>query len=261
MNKELEFLYLSRFQGLCPNFPRGEICPDEQPDFRVKGANGDVGIEVTDFYREMSSHIRPPLQARESARHKIKEKAKRIYDQKGLPSLYVHVHFDFGFHCEKSAVCAFAERLAHLAERSVREQKAHWIWRRDEIQLNGVHSLSIQRTKLAKSYWSAPLASFVPEVSPAQLQSILDKKSNLCAQYRKKCGKVWLVIVMNRFDPASFAVIPQRISDHPFAHDFDSVFLFCYDYVDEQKPPILLRKAAIPPQVFKTGGGACTATG
>jgi hypothetical protein len=49
MNKESELFYLSKFQELCPSFPPGEIYPDERPDFRVRGANGDVGIEVTNF--------------------------------------------------------------------------------------------------------------------------------------------------------------------------------------------------------------------
>jgi hypothetical protein len=187
------------------------------------------------------------LQARRSARHKIIEEAKRIYDLKGLPHLVVHVHFDYRFHCGQSEVHAFSERLAHLTECSVREHKLPCIWRCDEIRLNGVHLLEIRRTtKMPNSYWSAPWASFVPEVSPAQLQSILDKKSKLCAEYRKKCAEVWLVIVMNRFDPSSFSLIPQRIQDHPFAHGFESAFLFHYDRSDEQKPPVLLRKAPNP---------------
>ena len=253
LNKESEFFYLSRFQELCPIFPPGKICPDERPDFRVNGPNGDVGIELTNYYREFSSDILPPLQARQSARHKIAEEAKRIYDLKRLPSLVVHVHFDFRFHCGQSEVHAFGQRLADLAECSVRDQKPPWIWRRDEIQLNGVALLDIRRiTKMPESYWSAPLASFVPEVSPAQLQSILDKKSSLCAEYRQKCGVVWLLIIMNRFNPASFSLIPQRIQDHVFTHDFDSAFLFFYDRADEQKPPILLRKAANPVTVSET---------
>jgi len=253
VNKESESFYLSKFQELCPNFPPGQIYPDERPDFRIRGANGDVGIEVTNFYREMSSNTRPTLQARRSTRHKIIEEAKRIYDLKGLPLLVAHVHFDFDFHCGQSEVHAFGERLAHLAECSVREHKLPCMWRCDEIQLKGVHLLDIRyTTKNPESRWSAPFASFVPKVSPAQLQCILDKKSKLCAEYRKKCVEVWLVIVMDRFDPSSFSLIPQRIQDHAFAHDFESAFLFHYNRSDEQEPPILLRKAANPPTVSET---------
>jgi hypothetical protein len=42
--------------------------------------------------------------------------------------------------------------------------------------LNGILPLSVKKLKLAKSYWNAPLASFVPTVNSQQIQNIFDEK-------------------------------------------------------------------------------------
>jgi hypothetical protein len=102
--------------------------------------------------------------------------------------------------------------------------------------------LTFQKWK-AESYWNAPLGSFVPTMSPQQIQNVLDGKNALCNEYRKKCDKTWLVIVMNRFDPASFSLISEATLENEYSNSFDAAFLFFFDYPDSQKPPFLLQKA------------------
>jgi hypothetical protein len=41
------------------------------------------------------------------------EEAKRIYHLRGLPSLFVNVHFELRFDCRQSDVHAFGETLAN----------------------------------------------------------------------------------------------------------------------------------------------------
>jgi hypothetical protein len=243
VNKQSELFYLNKFKESFSNFPQGNISPDERPDFLVKAPNEIVGIEITGFYRETSSSTQPPLQQRESVRHKIITLAKSIYDNKGLPSVYVNVHFDLNFHCRKSEVQPIAETLAELAEQSLSSPTDEKMWRIGDIQLKGIHLLFVKKMKLAKSYWSAPLASFVPTVNPQQIQDIFDEKNALCGDYRKKCDKIWLVIVMDRFEASSFSEIPETTLEHLYAHRFDSAFLFFYNYTHSQKPPFLLQRA------------------
>jgi len=51
-------------------------------------------------------------------------------------------------------------------------------------------------------------------------------KNVLCADYRKKCDKIWLVIIMDRFKASSFSSIPDTTLEHSYTHNFDSAFLF-----------------------------------
>jgi hypothetical protein len=85
----------------------------------VKAPNEIVRIEITGFYRQTSSSIRPPLQQRQSVRHKIAALAKSCYDQKGLPSVFADVHFDLNFHFRKSEIQPIAKILVELAEQSL----------------------------------------------------------------------------------------------------------------------------------------------
>ena len=248
MNKDAECFYLDRFRENFTNFPRGNVCLDESPDFLIKSPTGIIGVEVTHFYRQMSSDTQPTLQQRESVRHKITSLAKSIYDRKGHPSVFVSVHFDLNFHCRKSDIQHIAERLVELAELSLSgltEEKKEKIWRKYEIQLNGVLLLSVRKWRMEKSHWNAPLASFVPTVNPQQIQDILDEKNTRCADYRTKCDEVWLIIVMDRFSASSFSIIPEGIADRHYTYEFDSAFLFSYDYPDKQKPPLPLKKSQI----------------
>ena len=234
---------MERFKENFPAFPNGKIVPDESPDFLIQSPNEIVGIEITGFYRQTSSGTKPPLQQRQSVKRKIITLAKSSYDQKGLPPVFVGVHFALNFHCRKSEVQPISEKLVNLAEKSLSNSETEKIWRRDDIRLNGVDLLSVKKMNLAKSYWSAPLASFVPTASSQQIQNILDDKDALCDEYRKKCDKIWLVVVMNRFDPASFSLISETTLGNEYSHSFDSAFLFFYDYTPLQKPPFLLQKA------------------
>jgi hypothetical protein len=244
VNKKSELFYSEKFKEIFPDFPKGQIVLDESPDFLVKTSCEIVGIEITGFYRQTSSSTNPPLQQRQSVRHKIVALAKSNYDQSGLPSVFVGVHFNLNFHCPKSEIQMISERLVNLAEKSLSNSVEEKIWRRDDIQLKGIDLLSVKKVNyLTKSHWSVPLASFVPTVDPQQIQDILDDKSVLWSEYRKKCDKIWLVIVMNRFDPASFSMISEAALENEYSYNFDSAFLFFYDYTHLQKPPFILRKA------------------
>jgi hypothetical protein len=209
VNKEFELFYLEKFKENLQNFPQGDICTDECPDFLVKNPNGIIGIELTHFYRQMPvGHL--PLQQRESVRRKIINEAKSIYDESGFAPVHVHVHFGFNFCCRASEIKPVAERLAQLVGCSTQAHVQTAVLRRDEIQLLGIDLLHIEKHIKPKSYWSAPQASFVPNLQPDQLQGILDAKSRRCQNYRTKCDQAWLVIAMDRFRPSSFALIKEH---------------------------------------------------
>ncbi|HEY5346478.1 MAG TPA: hypothetical protein VIK62_09060 [Verrucomicrobiae bacterium] len=242
MNKQLELFYLNKFKESFSNFPHGNIFPDEKPDFLIKDANEIVGVEITGFYRETASKTQRPLQQREGLRNRIIALAKSIYDGKELPSVYVTIQFDLNFYCGKSEVQRIAERFADLTEQSLSNLAEGKVWKIYDIQLKGVHSLSVEKREWQKSDWTAPLVSFLPTANPQQIQEILDEKNILCEVYRKKCNKIWLVIIMDRFKSSSFSLIPEMVSEHFYTHNFDSAFLFLYDHNHPRKPPILLKK-------------------
>jgi hypothetical protein len=243
VNKESEFFYLEKFKEIFPDFPDGIINPDEEPDFLIKTESKIVGIEITDYYRERPPKIKSPLQQKLTTRRKIVDLAKSIYDKQGLPPLFVHVHFNLHFRCSEREVQAFAEKIAQFVEQSLLKPSSEVLCRAHEIPMQGVDLIYIKKRTSGINRWTAPFASFVPSISPQQIQGVLDGKNTHCAKYRKKCDIIWLVLVMDRFKPSSFSLIPETTLEYSYNHLFDSAFLFFYDYTHLQKPPFLLRRA------------------
>ncbi len=241
MNKETERFYLDKFKENFPGFPKGTVCPDERPDFLVKTEQGVVGIEITEFFRDMADAIQSPLQQREAVRRKIMEQANAFADKRGFLVAYVFVHFDLNFNCKASEISIIASKLVEVAEGRFQIGQNDEYIRRHEIQIPGIAALSLKRTRGSTSIWRAPLGSFVPTMNPQQIQDILDQKNCRCDEYGKKCDEIWLVIVMDRFRASSFALIPEGVANSVYAHRFDSAFLFFYDYDATQKPPLLLK--------------------
>lgn len=219
------------------------ICLNEKPDFLINSEGKLFGIEMTHYYREKSSDTKYPLQQKLATRRKILDLAKSIYNERKLPPLFVHVHFDLHFQCGEREVQTTAKKIVEVVEQALSKPSNEVLCRRDEIPLCGVDLISVKKKLSGINRWSAPFGSFVPSVSSQQIQEILNEKSSRCRKYREKCDAVWLVIVMDRFQPSSFSLIPDTTLESRYNYSFDSAFLFFYDYNHSQKSPFLLRKS------------------
>lgn len=234
---------MEKFKESFPDFPDGVIKRDEEPDFLIKTESKVVGIEITDYYREKSPQTKSPLQQKLKARRKIVDLAKSAYEKQSSLPLFVHVHFNLHFHCSEREIQGFAEQIAEVVQQALAKPSSEILCRPYEIPVQGVDLIYIKKRTSGISLWTAPFASFVPSVCPQQIQDVLDGKNARCAKYRKKCDLIWLVLVMDRFKPSSFSMIPDTTLEAPYNHLFDSAFLFFYDYTHLQKPPFVLRKA------------------
>jgi hypothetical protein len=243
--KELELFYLTRFKEFLPTFPKGEIVSGESPDFLVKTDSETFGIEVTRLFRE-SQPGRKPLQAQENLVAKIVNTAKNSYETKGLPAAWVTIHFDFNFNRGKNDIQKTADAIFNLvAAKLPREDERLDIlpWASEGVFPPGIHLISVKRYKTPISNWSGPHGSFVPKAEPSQIQKILSSKSPRVEIYRKKCDKIWLIIVIDRLSASLFSSIPEMTLQHLYAHSFDLAFLFFNDFDSSQKPPFLLQKS------------------
>jgi hypothetical protein len=243
VNKNVELFYLHKFKENFPQFPQGEICAHERPDFLVTTNEGRVGIEITEFYRDMAGTAEITLQQRRAIHQQILNHAKSIADKRGLLGAHIQVHFDTNFYCKASETISIASKLVQLAEGMFTGESSRELLKRDEIQIEGIPMLSVWWTKGTTSFWKSPWANFVPGLLPEQIQGVLDAKTKRQSDYRKICDQIWLVIVMDRFKTSSFALIPPETLKHRYTHKFDLAFLFFHTYDREQQPPFLLEKA------------------
>jgi hypothetical protein len=243
--KEIELFYLTQFNEFLPTFPKGKIISGERPDFLIESANETLGIEITRLFRETPPG-RKSLQEQESLVAQIVKTARAAFEAKGLPPAWVTIHFDFNFNRSRRDIQPTANAISNLVAvnfPSGDEAVDIRRWTNEDIFPLGIDLISVHRLKRSSGHWHAPHGSFVPKVEPLQIQKILNNKSPRVQIYRKKCDRIWLVMIVDRFTSSMFSLIPEETLEHSYSHQFDSAFLFFYDRTDSQKPPFLLQKS------------------
>lgn len=249
VKKEIERFYLDRLKDHFSGFPEGEIIPREPPDFLVKNGFKTVGVEVTEFHLDSSINALSP--ERVSLREKVREHAENICNAKNLSSVWVTIHFAQDFSCRVSEIKRIASQLADLVEPLQIDVSNQIAFELNEVEISNVISITARKVMLSKSLWTAPSARFLPELDFSYIQKILDKKSSLCEVYRKHCDEIWLMIVMDRFDPSSFATIAENVQTDSLTHAFDFAFLFVHCYT--QNSPLMLSLGQIKPKYLVDG--------
>jgi hypothetical protein len=92
-HERLNRAIVSSFRRHYSDFPEGNIragCPRREPDIVVETQNGLIGIEITRFYREHGARS-SALQAQESLKERIVERARGMYASGGHPPLRVSI--------------------------------------------------------------------------------------------------------------------------------------------------------------------------
>jgi hypothetical protein len=151
--KKVELHRLERFKGFIDDFPIGQVQPCEEPDFIVHAADRIVGVELTELYREpMPGQM--PQQASEAMRHKVVERAKVIYDSRGLPPVMASFFLNDRIHIKKSEVEPFAELLANLVSDNFPAPDSGLMipdsWQDARRLPNILHKLTIRRLDVVK---------------------------------------------------------------------------------------------------------------
>ena len=233
--KDRERYQLERFQAIFPSFPQGTIVEGKddgtEPDFFVESPSALVGIELTEMYREAEPNRRP-MQADESVRTQIVDRARELFEQNGGPILDVSVHFSMNEDWPKSRVTQLAPMIAKLISDFPLSVGEHaWLqnpWTDPDYFPFQVDSISVMRVaNRLRSHWTCPEASFVPEFSEKEIQKAIDKKNNLIASYRyREPDAVWLLILRGLGGMSSMFDLSSRVSKSKYVFDFDRVFLF-----------------------------------
>ncbi len=92
-----------------------------------------------------------------------------------------------------------------------------------------VSYLSIRHKKvLSKNLWVSTRGSFVPVLTPLDLQKRIQEKEGKVISYRQKCSQVWLLIVAHGFEPSTFGELAPEIEGFRFKTGFDRVFFLHY---------------------------------
>jgi hypothetical protein len=233
LKKLIEVRHLRRFQQNFLGFPDGMICMGEAPDFLVNTRHRYLGIEHTQFVRESDNPTGSRMRARESTEDKVLRLASIAHESRGLPPVWINVLWSLHGLPASSRVPELASVLADLVEVYLPNQDGevsirhpHPAWRSLPQE---VSSLSIRRKEIfTKNLWVSTRASFIPTLTPLDLQKRIQEKEDKVSSYREKCSQVWLLIVANGLEPSTFCKLAPEIEGFRFETDFDRVFFLHY---------------------------------
>src|ERR1043166_7475346 len=197
-NKERERFYIQQLRSCSIGLPDGETRDSESPDFLIF-ANETLGVEFTEFHLPAGAGERP-YQELQSLQEQVVNIAESAHASAGGPALYVHVIFGRHGRLAKGTVRPIGEALADVllsfpVPQSIRDPRVD-IPRTllpAEIARVHVHGSVDGFDRL----WLSGYGSWVAPVAVAHIQNEINRKERKAALARKKCDRLWLVIVQD----------------------------------------------------------------
>lgn len=230
--KDIETIYFERFRSAFVNFPSGRIEPTEEPDFLIHRQGSVLGVEITELHREPESGKRP-MQADEAMRRRVVARAQEIYETSGQPPVNVSAFINDSIRIEKSEVEPLANALFSIVVRNLpgpnssREEQYDWTNRSYFPEV--LHTVSVHRLDaITKSFFSCPGATWVGDLTPADVARALSSKESKYAAYRRQCEEAWLVINADLGSMSTWFEVDERSLLTPYQTNFDRLFVYLH---------------------------------
>jgi hypothetical protein len=197
-NKERERFYLQQLRACSIGLPDGETRDSESPDFLIF-AETTLGVEFTEFHLPAGPGERPHQEV-QSLQEEVITIAEKSYASGGGPALYVHAIF--GRH----------GRLAKQTVRQIGDALADALLSYPVPRAPGGVGVKIPRELLPREIahvhvhgsvdgvdhlWQCGYGSWVAPLTPAHIQTEIERKRRKAPLARQKCERVWLVIVQD----------------------------------------------------------------
>ena len=224
MNRTEEKSIIKRFQDNFPDFPTGQLSYEDRPDFIVFG-NKNVGIEITQIFRDQRSTRGSKLRAIENRHRQLGENIIEALNEMAFHSLVLTI--DTANHADLTRVdvrqvanACLPHVINHAAQLNNLERCSiiNYGQLPEEIdQLN-----LFLNTELTESQFIESGGTALPNLTTEDIQFVLAKKNKELAGY-KNCDEYWLIIKEGSFIADSFGDIHVN-SDLLDSH-FDRVFL------------------------------------
>jgi hypothetical protein len=225
--KELERRYLERVKSRYTAFPSGTLIADEEPDFLVRDAEKNCGIEIVQYVRGQGKGG-SRLRWREELHDQIVASAQKKHEARSIITLSVHVHWFHHRELQGRDVEWVSDELSKLVSEceslEINESLAIEPDYRAQIN-NFITRVSVRRRSSGRNAWSNV------EVGPAEadgleLQELISLKNVKMSRYLKKCSEVWLIIVADGQRISSTGELNNRVRQMKFESAFDNVLYF-----------------------------------
>jgi hypothetical protein len=225
--KELE--RLRAFQNACIDCPRSALIQPEPPAPDGFFTDHKLGIEVTEYALGQGQAGSLPRQ-QETVHQRIAAQAQSLYEAKLSRHLQVNILWTIFNACptlrEENQISQTIARCV-FEKTSIQLQICRVSWEDFNDPLFTRYGIEISICPIpgvGKSCWSS-MACFAFPSEAVRIQNVLDEKESKVADYRKRCAKVWLLIVASHEFFSSQFTPDARLAGMKFNSSFDRVFL------------------------------------
>ena len=226
-NKERERFYLQRLRACSIGLPDGEARDSESPDFLIF-AKETLGVEFTEFHLPTGPSERPHQEV-QSLQEQVVDIAEDAHASAGGPALYVHVIFGRHGRLAKRTVRQIGETLADvllsfpvprsMSDGSVDVPRTLLPPEIGHVRVHGSVD-SVDRL------WQCGYGSWVAPVTAPHIQTEIDRKRRKALLARRKCDRLWLVIVQDLGTEAHACELTDAAQVGPYEHPFDRLLWF-----------------------------------
>ncbi|WNB74451.1 hypothetical protein [Methylomonas koyamae] len=214
LEKALQLLHFSEYQLLDKD--------GESPDFLININGKEIGVEVTNIYRNLGNSNSAKTQ---SDLPVIAENAVKIYSSKGG----IPLAFGFSYN-EISDVNSRRELSQILGDFLFEHISKHF-----PKGVRNIQEINIKTPSIACSVFAQPtdqktsvcftVSAFNSKFATgAILEKAIRKKEKLLATYKNRCNIVWLLLVLPSMKLADDLMLQDNMSIE-LSYDFDAVYV------------------------------------
>lgn len=219
--RKREKLFLELLDEKYGPFPKPEHT--DRPDFLISFSDHVLGIECTEIHTENKVNG-IPLKQHESIKERIVEKAKQLAIKQKLSPVSVQVSF-------KGTIEKYREKK--VPSELLRIIKDNYPPAGQQVEIRGLESSHLLPDEirrlvitsiLGKHHWYVVDSGWAQTNFTAQLQAIIDSKTEKLTNYLKRCNKCWLIIAAVGHGPSSFYDPSKKMLEHIYSSPFKRVF-------------------------------------
>ena len=227
MKKSIERIRVAELRSLCRDFPPEPLEDSESPDFLIRTAEGVLGLEVSGLYPSGGEGARQA----EGAWTTLLQRVGNEYSTLDLRPVQVIVYWVVAPPSDKQARQALEQVLLRTVCLIVTrgERGAH-------VEYSGHGGIPlppfIERLRVrlvdsdTESFWSFGQGGVVPVFSSKELQGAIEAKDALIDSYRRKCDRVWLVLLANHSYMSSWGEHSEVSLGHVYTTRFERVIVY-----------------------------------
>jgi hypothetical protein len=232
LDKTLEYIHLMHFKDIFPDFPEGDVCECEKPDFIVHCVGGQktIGIEHTQIFKPDHTN-KTTLKAQDELGKKVAQRARCIYLKNHNIPLIVTISPMPGIEIKKANIENIAGKVVNVIE-NTNIKVGEPICIRPLGSFSDIFPKEIGRLYLftfkdqKDDLWNWSGSGWYFDMNPEFIQDQIDKKENKLAIYKSNCDTEWLLLVADDSRNPSFLEITDSIFKHTYKTKFDRVFIF-----------------------------------